>query len=536
MVDGTATSAPEEVRKELERMLASPEFAASDRNRRFLRHVVEEKLSGRGDRIKAYSIATSVFGRSDDFDPLQDSIVRIEAARLRRAIERFYLLQAEWPGLRILIPKGTYVPEFLTSHRQGDMATPDAGCGEAAPDHGPRILVEPCAQEGDRASVARVLTRQVIAALTRFTELSVHGHVAGAPEAGHRGGEEAATDYRISATLILSCDMLRAEFLMQRVSDGRFIWAQEFQRALDQDRDASQLFDLAAGIAGEVARTVASRDGILDSQARECGASGCFVAYRKLLDFHDYWRRLDPARFEPLRRDLEATVAEDPRAASALASLSLLYSSAARFGYRVEAAPLEHALDLARQAVRLAPTSSRCHHARAVAEWFLGRPQAAMATLQLARTLNPNDHEVQAELGLRHALRMEWDSAVPLLEGVYRRNPEYAGQCRIGLFLYHFSEGRHDRALQEAQAIAAPGLAHMHLAVATALAGLGRMTEARLSLDQAERLVPGIRLRLDEDLAFRHAHPALIEAIGRAIAAIGDGREPGRLGPQGLAS
>ena len=77
----------EDVRGELERILSSPEFETSERNRRFLRQVVEETLGGRADRIKAYSVATRVFGRGDDFDPVLDSIVRIEAARLRRALE-----------------------------------------------------------------------------------------------------------------------------------------------------------------------------------------------------------------------------------------------------------------------------------------------------------------------------------------------------------------------------------------------------------------------------------------------------------------
>jgi hypothetical protein len=74
--------APGAVRAELERILASEAFDASARNRQFLRYVVEETLSGRADRIKAYAIATAVFGREADFDPQVDSIVRIEAGRL----------------------------------------------------------------------------------------------------------------------------------------------------------------------------------------------------------------------------------------------------------------------------------------------------------------------------------------------------------------------------------------------------------------------------------------------------------------------
>lgn len=76
---------PEEVREHLRALLARKEFTVSERNRRFLSYVVGETLDGRADRIKAYNIALAAFGRGEDFDPLNDPIVRIEAGRLRRA-------------------------------------------------------------------------------------------------------------------------------------------------------------------------------------------------------------------------------------------------------------------------------------------------------------------------------------------------------------------------------------------------------------------------------------------------------------------
>src|SRR5262245_14454649 len=79
------------IRAELQRIVTSREFDASERNHRFLQYVVEETLAGRSDHIKAYSIATSVFGRGQGFDPQTDPIIRIEASRLRRALERYYL-------------------------------------------------------------------------------------------------------------------------------------------------------------------------------------------------------------------------------------------------------------------------------------------------------------------------------------------------------------------------------------------------------------------------------------------------------------
>ena len=100
------------VKEELQRILTSPQFEASDRNHRFLSYVVEETLAGRGERIKAYNVATIVFGRDDNFDPQLDPVVRMEARRLRRSLERFYLVEGEGSAVRIAMPKGTYMPKF----------------------------------------------------------------------------------------------------------------------------------------------------------------------------------------------------------------------------------------------------------------------------------------------------------------------------------------------------------------------------------------------------------------------------------------
>ncbi len=524
----------DEVRRELARILSSPDFEASERNRRFLSYVVEETLEGRADRIKAYSIATGVFGRGDDFDPQQDSIVRIEAARLRRALDHYYLKQGAAEELRIDIPKGGYVPEFTTGGSEEEAPAPAQPHAEPHADRahlhdlGPRIMVETIEQEGDAAlfpTIGRTLTRQLISALTRFTELFVYGFDTSEADRRSDKAGRLEADYRIIGSATVSAAGIHVELLMSRSEDGRSVWAHSVDRALGDEPDPSRIIGLCADIAGDVARVVALRDGILDSQARDSGgdAPEHFAGYQKLLDFQDYWRSLDPSLFQPLRAELEAVIADDPRFAAACACLSMLYSNAARYGYDVGDAcadPLARAMELATRAIHLAPGSSRAHHARAVAEWFSGMASESIATLEHARSLNPNDPELMAELGFRHAMRMEWEIATPLLEEAYTRNPLQTGQYRMGLFLHHFAEGRHERALQEIRAIDAPGIAHVHLAAAAALGELGRFDEARERLSEAERLWPGLRETLREDLERRQIHPDLVDAILRAVGGV----------------
>eukprot|EP01031_Cornospumella_fuschlensis_P020286 gene20286-24871_t len=108
---GSAVS-PESVRAALARLLTSEEFQSSPRLCDFLRFVVEATLAGRAEEIKGYTIALEALGRPPSFDPQSDPIVRVEATRLRRALERYYSGAGAQENLEIQIPKGSYVPLF----------------------------------------------------------------------------------------------------------------------------------------------------------------------------------------------------------------------------------------------------------------------------------------------------------------------------------------------------------------------------------------------------------------------------------------
>jgi len=103
---------PDVIRRQVQQILASSNFDASIRNRKFLQFIVEETLAGHGDRLKGYTIALEVFDRDPSFDPQLDPVVRIEAGRLRRSLERYYLTEGKASAIAISIPKGKYVPQF----------------------------------------------------------------------------------------------------------------------------------------------------------------------------------------------------------------------------------------------------------------------------------------------------------------------------------------------------------------------------------------------------------------------------------------
>src|SRR5829696_3015263 len=105
----------EEIDQQTKRILDFPTFKNSPVLSRFLEFIVAETVHKRELQIKEYSIAVNVLQRSHSFNPNVDSIVRIHAGRLRRALDEYYFTQGIYDSIVIRIPKGCYVPEFSES-------------------------------------------------------------------------------------------------------------------------------------------------------------------------------------------------------------------------------------------------------------------------------------------------------------------------------------------------------------------------------------------------------------------------------------
>lgn len=110
--NGSDSIAPEHIRAQLDRVLASDIFRSAPQLTSFLSYVVEQALAGRAGELKGYTIAVEAFGRPADFDPQSDPIVRVEAGRLRKALNLYFAAEGVRDPVRIAIPVGAYVPSF----------------------------------------------------------------------------------------------------------------------------------------------------------------------------------------------------------------------------------------------------------------------------------------------------------------------------------------------------------------------------------------------------------------------------------------
>jgi TolB-like protein len=103
----------DEIRGAVSKILGSARFSRSKRARQLLGYLVEETLAGRGDGLKAFSIALDVFGKDTSFDAVADPLVRVQIGRLRALLAEYYGDEGAVDCVKISLERGDYQPRFI---------------------------------------------------------------------------------------------------------------------------------------------------------------------------------------------------------------------------------------------------------------------------------------------------------------------------------------------------------------------------------------------------------------------------------------
>ena len=105
----TPDVSPEAAREQLTRILESGTFANAPALSRLLKHLVDRTIEGAAGQLKEYSIGVDVFDRGSSFDPRTDTIVRVQARRLRAKLNDYYSTHGRYDPVRLEVPPGRYV-------------------------------------------------------------------------------------------------------------------------------------------------------------------------------------------------------------------------------------------------------------------------------------------------------------------------------------------------------------------------------------------------------------------------------------------
>jgi TolB-like protein len=418
---GGGRASAQEIRAALERVVASDVMRSSPQLTAFLRFVVEAVLEGNSDRIKGYVIAVEVLKRGTRFNPQIDPIVRVEATRLRRTLERYYASEGAEDPIVIALPRGTYVPTFTrraSTHREDQVSEAAPAAEALLPGNGmPVLLVEPfetTGSPGSRSVSAASLHAMISDAFARFDLVNiVWDSTAGSPS---RATVDTRIDYRMAGSAEYREDgSVRLRFRLIDAADGNVVWTRELEIAASEDPAAAQ-----EQVVRELAATLVQPFGVIftHGRAKSLGAGAGDPRYRCVLEAAESFRSFDSAQHSRARTGLERLTVVDPSFGVGFTYLAALYVREYLYGldqHDADLPPLERALRAARRGVELDPESARAYEMLFLTLFVRRDLPAAFAAGDKALERNKYDMRAFGSYGQRLIAIGEIDKGMDML-------------------------------------------------------------------------------------------------------------------------
>jgi adenylate cyclase len=339
---------PELVRGQLDKILASAGFEHNDRLSSFLRFVVEQELSGKGDQLKESIIGVEVLGRRPDYDVRQDSAVRTEAGKLRARLLQYYAGDGVADPLVIEVPKGGYTPAFrlverapegggLADHKKrwsaplwavvavACVVVSVAAAGwwrfrhQSAPIPIAVLPLINLSQDPANDYFTDSLTGEIIRNLSIIDGLAVRSQTSsfafkGKPQNAHDVGKRLDVEYILEGSILRSGTELRINTQLVRVRDDFPLWSGRY------DRELTDVF----AIEDEISR------GIVNSLRVKLGRGR--RRYETSAEAYDLYLRGRAFEMQPALTGMtksispfEQAIAKDPAFAPAYAGLADAY-------------------------------------------------------------------------------------------------------------------------------------------------------------------------------------------------------------------
>jgi len=495
---------------EMESVLASSEFARAPIMKRLLIFLVSETAAGRGDQLKAYSVAVDGLGRAPDYDARADSYPRVQVGRLRRMLDSHYATTIPAAGHRLTIPNGRYRVALQPLQDEDPVAT-----GAALPAPPPARPVVFAAQ------VVALLVLLAVASIALVRLLPVHiANPAGVSErpmmelaSGRLGarselaplleavllnglGRSSTFDLRVAGAAgssssspapryRLSTDIVegarpRLFLRLAHLSPDRLIWSGDVSLPDREHRDSASL---DAALAPAIA-TISRVNGVVAAHELQESGGQKAVGYSCMLLYHRYRKDRIPAEEEHVRSCIEHSLQAYPgdaalQAAAAMQAVEQSISSrtdarerpallltARRHGYIASSVDPQDAWAMAARS-RIAVVRRAC-------------PQAIGFGLK-ATQLQPYDPALLADIGL-NLLGCGDARAEAMIRRAIALDDDPAGRFYVPLLL--LAIGRDDPALaREALARMVPPpigrQGRFYLVSAAGYAMLGNLAKAR---------------------------------------------------------
>ena len=507
----------EAIRAQLGRILHSGSFAKARRRQQFLEYIVNETLAGRSDRLTGYSIALEVFGRPETFDPIVDTVVRVEAGRLREKLREYYRAEGQSDPVRIDLPKGTYRPQIefrqegLANWRQKQPSTQEVSSTV------PSVAVlsfDDLSADQNLGYLGDGVAEDIITALSRFPDLVVVARTSSFTYKGkavdiRRIGKELGVGYVVEGSVRKNGDRLRIVAQLIDTKNGEHVWAERF------DRSGMDPWALQDEVTGMIVSAMTGEKGALkQAQYRQAWGKGATT-----LEEYDYYLRGHEQFMKYTKEGIERSgeiwregLAKFP--SSPLLKVKLGWhhmTRAANFISDDPPADVRKAGELARQVLaneHLSPQVAR------LANWLMSYVlvrerdfDGALAAVDRAVALAPYDTFMLSSLMMVLVQAGRPDQALKWADQVAARDPA------LGWFYNHRRGWAYlvlDRFAEAAEALTQTEFNDAHLLLAIAYVRLGRLADARAEVGKMIKINPAITVQAWR-LGYSFQDPAILD-------------------------
>jgi adenylate cyclase len=508
------------IRRQLRRILDSSAFGATQAQRSFLEFVVEKMLAGESDEIKGYTVATRVFGRREDFDQATDPIVSIQANKLRRALEHYYLVVGKKDPIRIDIPKGTYVPSF--TERFGDpVPTSLDSWGRAITwidADWPAVVIRPfqnLTDDPDLDYMAIGLATELAMEINRFQDIRV---LVRGPEGPRRREADTGARFAIDGSIRKDTAAIKVAVQLIDLASNIQMWGDMHE----SDLEASQIIAFQEKVARRIAAKVCGEFGII---ARAVSIESKNVppsdlkTYEAILRYYAFIANFSAESFFRAFEALKLAVVREPEKGIVWSMLARLYIT----NYALELfdvkTPVEEAVAYAEEGVRLDPANQRVRLIMAYTMLLKNDQPYGLAEAERALSLNPKSLLIMPHLGYLLTLLGDWERGPELIRRAIEFNPYYDVVVHYALWIDWIRRGDEEKAYAETLHFRTPLLFWDPLIKTATLGLLGRIDEGKREIENLLKLKPDFtnrgRLLIKHYIKFDDIFDRMIEGLNK---------------------
>jgi len=445
----------EAIREQLARILASPDFLSSLRLSRFLSFVVGQTLAGNENRIKALSIAFDVFDRDMSFDPQNDTIVRVEARRLRQRLDTYYKTHGRTDPILIEVPRGSYVASFRPNTSAKARLVSDAIGNEPSnllpAASTPVIAVLPLKNVGSASSAQELadgLTEDIVTNMSRIAGLRVISHHSSAAfDDGNtdplRAGVVLGATHLLMGSFQCEGAQVRIHARLIDVGTSYQLWADRFDCALDHILSTQLKIAREVGIALSATFAHSKTPLSIMGSIRSIEAR---AICRQAENLHN--PPTDLARIAVTEQLYQRAIEIEPEWAVGYAGLAYVRGIGAWFNPEpISEAYLAKSDALSDKALNLEPLESRAFVARAINAMLRDDYECAVRSSRDAVTVEPSSSLAHAWQGLMMTYTGRAIDGIGPLQTAIRLNPADSRAPYLNMLgVTYFHCGEHEKA------------------------------------------------------------------------------------------